>query len=83
MGVLLSMVLRSRGISVPLWSEAKWKKTGVGLEGWDRGFSGMAFLVLRCHNCGVNISFGDPTVLVSSTENLLVMMGHGFHCRPA
>ena len=29
-------------------------------------------------DCGVNISLVDPTVLVSSTENLLVEQGVGF-----
>ena len=29
-------------------------------------------------DCGVNISLVDPTVLASSTENLLVEWGMGF-----
>ena len=40
----------------------------------------MAFSVLGSSmvDCGVNISLVDPTVLASSTENLLVEWGMGF-----
>src|SRR5882672_8459808 len=40
----------------------------------------MAFLVFSSSmgDCGVNISLVDPTVLVFSTENLLVEWGMGF-----
>ena len=40
----------------------------------------MAFLVFSSSmgDCRVNISLVDPTVLVSSTENLLVEWGMGF-----
>src|SRR5882672_1013313 len=40
----------------------------------------MAFSVFGSStgDCGVNISLVDPTVLVSSTENLLVEWGVGF-----
>ena len=46
-----------------------------GLEGWDRGSSGMTCSVIGwfvAGDCGVNIPLGDPTVLASGTENLLV-----------
>ena len=40
----------------------------------------MAFSVIRSStgDCGVNISLVDPTVLISSIENLLVKWGVGF-----
>ena len=40
----------------------------------------MAFLVFHSStgDCGVNISLVDPTVLISSTENLLVEWGVSF-----
>ena len=40
----------------------------------------MAFSVFGSSmgDCGVNISLVDPTVLISSTENLLVEWGMGF-----
>jgi len=75
MGVLLAMVLRSRGICVPLWSEVEHTKTGDGLVCWDGVFSGMTCFVLgwvAAGDCGINIPFWDPTVHASSTENLLV-----------
>ena len=74
MGVLLSMMLRCRGTSVPLQSEVDHTRTG-SLGGWSGGCLGMTCSVLRSMVTGdseFNISFVDPTVLVSKTENLLV-----------
>jgi len=68
-GVLLSMVLRSRGISVPLWSEVKWKKDRGWIGSWDRGFSGMVFFVLRCHTVGSTYLLGTLLYLSLVTEN--------------
>src|SRR5882672_10989793 len=42
---------------------------------WGMAFS---FFGSLTGDCGVNISLVDPTVLVSSTENLLVEWGMGF-----
>ena len=73
MGVLLSTVLSCSGMSVPLRSVAEHIRRG--------GSSGMACLVLSLvvtGDCGVNMSSVDPTVLVSSTENLLVRRGVDF-----
>src|SRR5882724_12978395 len=70
MATLLSMVLSSSGMSVPLRSVAECMRRG--------GSSGMACLVLGSvvtGDCGVNMSSVDPTVLVSGTENLLVGWG--------
>src|SRR5882724_12565468 len=73
MGVLLSTVLSCSGMSVPLQSVAECMRIG--------GSSGTACSVLGLvitGDCGVNMSSIDPTVLVSSTENLLVIWGVGF-----
>ena len=72
-GVLLSTVLSCKGISVPLWSMAE--HTGKGSsESWGVDCSGTTCSVLRSVRGDgmVDISFVDPTVLASSTENLLV-----------
>src|SRR5882724_11030665 len=74
MGVLLSMVLRHRGMSVPLQRVADHMRRGV-LVSWGVGCSGTTGSVFSSvvpGDCGVNISLVDPTVLVSKTENLLV-----------
>ena len=73
MGVLLSTVLSCSGMLVPLQSVAECMRKG--------GSSGMACSVLSSvvtGDCGVNMSSVDPTVFVSSTENLLVRWGVGF-----
>ena len=73
MGVSLSMVLSCSGMSVPLWSVSEHMRIG--------GSSGTACSVhgsVVTGDCGVNMSSIDPTVLVSSTENLLVRWGMGF-----
>ena len=73
MGVLLSTVLRRRGMSVPLRRVAD-RMRGV-LASWGIGCSGTTgsvFGSVVTGDCGVNISLVDPTVLVSKTENLLV-----------
>src|SRR5882724_7634094 len=72
MGALLSMVLSCSGMSVPLQSVAEHRKGGS---------SGTACLVLGSvvtGDCRVNMSSVDPTVLVSSTENLFVGWGVDF-----
>src|SRR5882724_9041030 len=74
MGVLLSMVLRHRGTSFPLWSEVDHMRKG-SLEGCGGGCLGMTCSVLGSMVTGdsrFNISLVDPTVLFSKTENLLV-----------
>src|SRR5882724_7669366 len=74
MGVLLSTVLRCRGMSVPLRRVADHTRRGV-LASWGIGCSGTTGLVFSSMvtgDGGVNISLVDPTVLVSKTENLLV-----------
>jgi len=74
MGVLLSKVLRYRGMSVPLQSEVDHTRKG-SLEGCDGGCLGMTCSVLGSMvtgDGGFNISLVDPTVLVSKTKNLLV-----------
>ena len=74
MGVLLSTVLRHRGMSVPLQSEVDHTRKGYS-EGCGGGCLGMTCSVLRSMvtgDSGFNISLVDPTVLVSKTENLLV-----------
>src|SRR5882724_7950562 len=74
MGVLLSTVLRRRGMSVPLWRVADRMRRSVSAS-WGVGCSGMTgsvFGSVVTGDCGVNISLVDPTVLVSKTENLLV-----------
>ena len=55
-------------------------RTGVRSEDLHGGSLGTAFSVLGSStgDCGVNISLVDPTVLVSSTKNLLVERGVGF-----
>src|SRR5882724_8415894 len=73
MGVLLSTVLSCSGMLVPLRSVAECIRRG--------GSSGMACSVLSSvvtGDCGVKMSSVDPTVLVSSTENLLVRQGMDF-----
>src|SRR5882724_9174129 len=73
MGVLLFTVLSCSGMSVPLRSVAEHIRRG--------GSSGMACSVLGSvvtGDCKVNMSSVDPTVLVSSTENLLVGQGMDF-----
>src|SRR5882724_10047749 len=73
MGVLLSMVWSCSGMLVPLQSVAEHMRRG--------GSSGMACLILGSvvtGDCRVNMSSLDPTVLVSSTENLLVGWGMDF-----
>ena len=58
MGVLLSTVLRHRGMSVPLWSEVDCTKKGSS-EGCSGGCSGMTCLVLSSMvtgDGGINIS---------------------------
>src|SRR5882724_9626929 len=73
MGVLLSTVLSCSGMSIPLQSVAECMGKG--------GSSGMACSVLSSvvtGDCGVNMSSVYPTVLVSSTENLLVRWGVDF-----
>src|SRR5882724_1917874 len=74
MGVLLSTILRHRGMLVPLQSEVDHTKKG-SLEGCSGGCLGMTCSVLRSMvtgDSGFNISLVDPTVLVSKTKNLLV-----------
>src|SRR5882724_2206888 len=74
MEVLLSTVLRHRGMSVPLWSEVDHTKKGSS-EGCSGGCLGMTCSVLGSMvtgDSGFNISLVDPTILVSKTENLLV-----------
>ena len=72
MGVLLSMVLRHRGMSVPLRRVADRTRRGV-LASWGVGCSGMTGSgSMVTGDGGVNISLVDPTVLVSKTDNLLV-----------
>src|SRR5882724_6728109 len=74
MGVLLSMVLRCRGMSVPLQRVADRTRRGV-LASWGVGGSGTTgsvFGSMVTGDGGVNISLVNPTVLVSKTENLLV-----------
>src|SRR5882724_5493072 len=74
MGVLLSTVLRRRGMSVPLRRVADRTRRGVSVS-WGVGCSGTTGLVFGSvvtGDCGVNISLVDPTVLVSKTKNLLV-----------
>src|SRR5882724_9996637 len=70
---LLSMVLSCSGMSVTLWSVAEHVRKG--------GRSGTACSVLGLvvtGDCRVNMSSVDPTVLASSTENLLVKQGVDF-----
>src|SRR5882724_12113281 len=73
MGVLLSTVLSCSGMLVPLWSVAECRRIG-GSSGMDCSVLGLVVT----GDCGVNMSSVDPTVLVSSTENLLVRWGMGF-----
>src|SRR6266850_249973 len=79
-GVLLPMVWIHRGSSVPLRSVDERMSIGVESGGWRGDSWGTAFSVFGSStgDCGVNISLVDPTVLVSSTENLLVEWGMGF-----
>src|SRR5882724_6713353 len=73
MGALMSTVFSYSGMSVPLWSVAEHMRKG--------GSSSMACLVLSSvvtGDCRVNMSSVDPTVLISSTENLLVGQGVDF-----
>src|SRR5882672_4979972 len=83
-GVSLTMVWMHRGSSVPLQSVDEGISIGVGSEGLCGGSWGTAFSVFSSStgDCGVNISLVDPTVLVSSTENLLVERGVGFTIDP-
>src|SRR5882724_1809459 len=70
MGVLLSTVLSCSGMSVSLQSVSEHIRRG--------GSSGTACSVLSSvvtGDCRVNMSSVDPTVFVSSTENLLVGWG--------
>jgi|SRR5882724_2673058 len=74
MGVLLSTVLRHRGTSVPLQSKVDLTRKWF-LESCSGGCSGMTCSILRsmvAGDVGFNISWVDPTVLVSKTKNLLV-----------
>src|SRR5882724_5504698 len=74
MGVLLSRVLRRRGMSVPLQRVADCMRRSVSVS-WGvgcLGTTGSVFSSVVTGDCGVNISLVDPTVLVSKTENLLV-----------
>jgi len=74
MGVLLSMVLRHRGMLVPLWSEVAHTRKGSS-EGCGGGCSDTTCSVLGSMvtgDSGFNISLVDLTVLVSKTKNLLV-----------
>ena len=74
MGVLLSTVLRHRGMLVPLWSKVDHTRKG-SLEGCGGGCLGTTCSVLGSMvtgDGGFNISLLDPTVLVSKTKNLLV-----------
>src|SRR5882724_12520894 len=74
MGVLLSMALRCRGMSVPLRRVADHTRRGASVS-WDvgcLGTTGSVFGSMVTGDGGVNISLVDPTVLVSKTENLLV-----------
>jgi len=74
MGVLLSTVLRHRGMLVPLQSEVDCTREGSS-EGCGGGCSGMTCSVLGSMVTGdsrFDISLVDPTVLVSKTKNLLV-----------
>src|SRR5882724_3742776 len=74
MGVLLSMVLRHRGMTVPLRRVADHTRRGVSAS-WGvgcLGTSGSVFSSVVTGDGGVNISLVNPTVLVSKTKNLLV-----------
>jgi len=74
MGVLLSMVLRCRGMSVPLRRVADHTRKGVSAS-WGVGCWARLVLVFGSvvtGDSGVNISLVNPTVLFSKTENLLV-----------
>src|SRR5882724_10066728 len=80
MGVLLSTVLRHKGMSVPLRRVADRTRRGVSAS-WGIKCLGMTGSVLSSvvtGDGGVNISLVDPTVLVSKTENLFVQWGVGF-----
>src|SRR5882724_3042048 len=80
MGVLLSMVLRRRGMLVPLRGVADRTRRGI-LASWGVGCSGMTgsvFGSVVTGDGGVNISLVNPTVLVSKTKNLLVRQGVDF-----
>ena|SRR5882724_8784602 len=74
MGVLLSTVLRCKGMSVPLRRVVDCMRRGISAS-WGIGCLGTTGSVLSSvvtGDGGVNISLVDPTVLVSKTENLLV-----------
>src|SRR5882724_5316786 len=80
MGVLLSTVLRCRGMLVPLQRVADRTRRGV-LASWGVGCSGTTgsvFSSVVTGDGGVNISLVNPTVLVSKTKNLLVQWGMDF-----
>ena len=53
-----------------------WGQVG-GLTGELLGHGFLGFWLINC-DCGVNISFVDPTVLISSSKILLVKQGVGF-----
>src|SRR5882672_12314185 len=76
MGVLLSMVLRSKGISVPLWSEVKWTKTGVGLEGW--GFQAWLFWFSDATTVGSTYLLGTLLCLSLVLRTYWSLWGMGF-----
>ena len=72
--LLLSMVLRHSGTSVPLCSEVDCMRKRFS-EGCSGGCLGMTYSVLGSMvtgDCGFHIFLVDPTVLVSKTKNLLV-----------
>jgi|SRR5882724_9392072 len=74
MGVLLSIMLRHSGMSVPLCGKVDHMRKGFS-EGCGGGCLSTTCSVLGSMvtgDCGFYISLVDPTVLVSKTENLLV-----------
>src|SRR5882724_1470466 len=74
MGVLLSTVLRHKGMSVPLRRVADRMRRGVSV-GWGIGCLGMTGSVLSSvvtGDGGGSISLVNPTVFVSKTKSLLL-----------